>query len=240
GQIVGGGNLLAAGDGDALDHVDQLPNVSWPRVAVDDAHRIGAQPLHRAAALAHEQLQEVIDQHWDVVAALAQRRHLEMNDIEPVEEILAKRALRDQVAEIPVGSRDHPHVDDAAAAVGAHLLQLPGLEKPQQQPLHAQRHLADFVEEHRAVVRELEFPRLVAVGTREAAAYVAEQLRLEERFRQAAAIHGNEALPGARAAGVNAARHHLLADAAFAGNEDLRVGSGDPLDFLAQLDDLTA
>ena len=70
-------------------------------------------------------------------------------------------------------------------AVGADLLQLAGLEEPQQQALHAQRHLADFVEEDRAAVGQFELARLVAVGAGEAALDVAEQLRLEERFGQA-------------------------------------------------------
>ena len=85
-----------------------------------------------------------------------------------------------------------------ADALGADLLDLAGLEEPQQQPLHPQRHLADFVEEDGAVVGHLELAGLVAVGAGEAALHVAEQLRLEQRLGDAGAIDRHERL-GARA-----------------------------------------
>ena len=72
----------------------------------------------------------------------------------------------------------------------------PGLEESQQETLHAQRHLADFVEEDRAHVRGLELARLVAIGAGEAALHMAEQLGLEQRFRQAGAVDRREDVAG--------------------------------------------
>jgi hypothetical protein len=57
------------------------------------------------------------------------------------------------------------------------------------------RHLADLVEEDGAVVGHLELARLVAIGAREAALHVAEQLRLEQRFGQPRAVDGHERAP---------------------------------------------
>ena len=122
-------------------------------------------------------------------------------------------------------------------AVGADLLQLAGLHEAQQQPLHPQGHLADFVEEDGAAVGELELADLVAIGAREGALDVAEQLRFEQRFRKAGAVHGDQLPRGARAAPVDGAGDELLADAALAGDQDLGVGPRDPLDLLDQLDD---
>ena len=133
-----------------------------------------------------------------------------------------------------------PDVDDAAAALGADLLQLAGLEEAEEQALHAQRHLADFVEEDGALVGGLELAGLVAIGAGEAALDVAEELGLEERLGQTGAVDGDEGLVGARAVGVDGARDELLADAALAGDEDLGVGAGDALDLLAQLQHLVA
>ena len=76
--------------------------------------------------------------------------------------------------------------------IGADLLQLAGLEEAQQQALHAQRHLADFVEEQRAAVGHFELALLVAIGAGEAALHVAEELRLEQRLGQAGAVDGHE------------------------------------------------
>ena len=105
--------------------------------------------------------------------------------------------------------------------IGPDGLNLAVLEKPQEQGLHAQAHLADFVQEQRAAVRELELAGLVAVGAGEAALDVPEELGLEERFRQAGAIDCHERRLLARESAVDVARHEVLADAALACDEHL-------------------
>ena len=76
-------------------------------------------------------------------------------------------------------------------------LDLAGFEEAQEQRLHAQAHLADFVEEQRAAVGELQLARLVAVGAREAALDVAEELRFEQRLGQPGAVDRDERSGGA-------------------------------------------
>ena len=76
--------------------------------------------------------------------------------------------------------------------VRADRLDLAVLEEAQQQRLHAQAHLADFVEEQRAAVGQLQLAGLVAVGAGEAALDVAEQLRLEQRLGEAGAVDRDE------------------------------------------------
>ena len=77
-------------------------------------------------------------------------------------------------------------------------LDLARLEESQEQRLHPQAHLADFVEEQRAAVGHLQLAALVAVGAGEAALDVAEQLRLEQRLGEAGAVDRDER-PAARA-----------------------------------------
>ena len=71
-------------------------------------------------------------------------------------------------------------------------------KEPQQQALHPYAHLADFIEEHSAAVRLLQFADLVAVRPRETALDVSEQLRLQERFREAGTVDRHETLLRAR------------------------------------------
>ena len=97
--------------------------------------------------------------------------------------------LRRQIA---VGGGDQPHVDARVRPIGADALNLAGLEEAEQHHLHPHAHLADFVEEHRAVRRHFEQARLVAIRAGEAAADVAEQLRFEQRVGQPGAIDGDE------------------------------------------------
>ncbi len=199
--------------------------------------RLVGDVLDRVAVVPREPRQEEIDQRRDVLAALAQRRHRQVNDVQAVEQILAERPFRDHVAQVAVGRGDDADVDAAHRSIGADLLQLAGLHEPQQQALHAERHLADFVEEDAAAVGHFELALLVAIGAREASLDVPEQLGLEERFRQAGAVDRHHRAICARAALMDGVRHELLADAAFPGDEDLGVRPRDPVDFLRQLDD---
>ena len=128
----------------------------------------------------------------DVLAPLPQRRHDEVDDVDAVEQIFAELSLRDEIAQVAVGRREHANVRRHRNPLGADLLNLAGLEEPQQQPLHPQRHLADFVEEDGAVARHLELAGLVAIGAREAALDVTEQLGFEQRLGNARAVHRHE------------------------------------------------
>jgi hypothetical protein len=91
--------------------------------------------------------------------------------------------------------------------------------------------------EQGAPVGHLELALLVAVGAGEAALHVAEEFGLEQRLGQPGAVDGHERPCGARAVGVHRTRHEFLADAAFARDEDLGVGSRRALDVRAQVGD---
>src|SRR5262249_30865347 len=133
--------------------------------------------------------------------------------------------------EVSVRRRDHPDVAGHLDAVGADALDFSVLEKPEQERLHAQGHLADFVEKDRAVLRLIEPAALVAVRSRKAAAYMPEQLRLEERIRHTRAIDRDEG-PLPAAALVYEPGDDVLADTTFAGDENFRVGARRALDLL--------
>ena len=220
---------------DALDDVLELADVAGPVVLGQQAHRLRRNLARRVAGTTCEMRQKMRRQRGNVLAPLAQRRHRQVNDVEAIEQVLAKRALGDHVAQVAVGRRDDADVDAADDAVGADLLQFAGFQKPEQQALHAQGHLADFVEEHRAPVGELELAELVAVGAGEAALDVTEQLGLEQRFGQAGAVDGDERPLGAGAAVVDSLRHQFLAGAAFSGDQHLGVGPRHALDLGLQI-----
>ena len=115
-------------------------------------------------------------------------------------------------------------LDRLGAADGPHLLLL---QHAQQLDLQAHRHVADLVEQQRAAVRGLEQALVRAVGARERAFDVAEQLGLEQVLGHRAAVDRDERLVLARARAVNRAREQLLAGARFARDQHARVGVRD-------------
>ncbi len=101
-----------------------------------------------------------------VFATLAQGRHADGEDVDAVEQVLAKGAGGDHLLQILVGGGDQPDVGalGARATDGA---KLPLLHHAQQFRLGGQRQVGDFVEEQRTPGGELEHALLVGDGTGE-------------------------------------------------------------------------
>jgi hypothetical protein len=100
---------------------------------------------------------------------------------------------------------------DLAGLERADAVHFPALEHAQQLRLHRRGQLADFVEEQRPLVGELEQARLVVGRAGEGAAHVAEELAFEERLDDRRAVHGDEAAVAPRSDLMQRARHQLLA-----------------------------
>ena len=114
-------------------------------------------------------------------------------------------------------------------AVAADPLDREILDGAQQLGLRRQRQVGHFVQEQRAAVGVLELAAPAAdAGGR--AILDAEQLGLEQRFDKRGAIDGDERAVAAPAQFVDLARDQLLADAAFAFEQDREVGDRDALD----------
>ena len=140
----------------------------------------------------------MLHEQRNVVAPLAQRRQLHRDDVQAVEQILAERALGDHLREIGVRRGDDADVDLDRLRV-ADALELALLQHAQQLGLQRRAHRPDLVEEERALVRLLEPALARADRAGERAAHVTEQLRLEQRLRNRAAVDRDEAVARAAA-----------------------------------------
>ncbi len=146
--------------------------------------RVGGEGGRRPVVVLRVLLQKLIGQCRNVVAALTQRRQRDADDIETEEEVFTKVAVADRRFQITIGGGHHADVD-------AHVLpsteprELAVLEHLEELRLQRRAHLADLVQEHRAVVGELELARLVLDGPGECAALETEELRFEQLSRQA-------------------------------------------------------
>jgi hypothetical protein len=121
---------------------------------------------------------------------------------------------------------------DLDAVVAAQRLDRPFLQHAQQLCLCGLRQLGDFVQEQGAAVRGLE-AALAAVGRAgEGAAFVAEQLRLDQRVGKCGAVDRDEGFAASPAAVVKRVRDQLLAGSALARDDHRRVAVGDGLDAL--------
>ena len=90
--------------------------------------------------------------------ARAQRRDLDLDDADPVVEVLAELPLRDEALEILM-RRAHDANVGAERLPPADALERALLEEAQELALHVVRQIADLVEEERAALRHLDLAR---------------------------------------------------------------------------------
>ena len=131
--------------------------------------------------------------------------------------------------------RDDAHAD-AEAGPAADALEGAVLQHAQETDLRLERELGHLVEEEGAAVRALEPPEPHLARPREASAFVAEELRVDQLGRDGATVDPQHGAARAARARVEHPRDQLLARSRLPLDEDGGVRGRDPLDVL---DDVT-
>jgi len=184
-------------------------------------------PLSTAARQIHA-CQEVAREERDVALALAQRRQVDGDDIQAKQEVLAECPLGTHGRQVLVRGGDHAHIDHLDL-VGAHRTNLSVLQHPQQLGLHGQGHIADLIEEDRALVSDHEVTGAVGDGPGKCPAHVPEELALQQVGRHRGAILGHECPFPAVAPVVDRARRVLLTRAGLPEDQDGHIAGRDLL-----------
>ena len=128
---------------------------------------------HRSRGRRRQRGQEHLDQHRNVLAAIAQRWRRNRNHVEAKVQVFAELALLDLGTQILAGRGDHPQIHfDRLAAADAPKLAL--FDYAQQLGLQIEAEFTEFVEEHRAAAGQVKGPLAGGTGTGECAFLVAE------------------------------------------------------------------
>jgi dipeptidyl aminopeptidase/acylaminoacyl peptidase len=178
------GDLVVLGERDGpLHRVHELAHVARPRVRDELARGIRGDAVHRTLRALGDLAEEFVREHEDVRATLAQRWQRDLDDVEAIVEILTEAPLGDAGLEVAVRGRHDANVDVdlAIAADGPHLALL---QHAQELGLERERHLADLVEEERALLGLDEEAGARVLRVRERATRVPEELALEEVLGQ--------------------------------------------------------
>ena len=211
-----------------MDGVFQLTHVALPAVRGQHSPCIGGDRAQRHPIGGGIFLGEMLRQFEDIGRAFAQGRYLQVDDIEPEQQVLAERAFAHGIAEVAVRGGDDADIDrhrpGAADAIDHALLD--GAQKLRLQP-HV--HLGDFIEQQRAAARLLELADAARHRAGERALFMAEQLGFEQVLGNRGAIDRDER--GARTMGfrMHEAGEHLLAGAGLAGDQHRGIARRDLL-----------
>ena len=138
-----------------LDQIPELADVAGPGRVHQPLERLRRDPPEGALVGPGKLPDEPPDQEGDVAPPLPQRRKIDVEDVEPVVEVVPEFAQGHRVSQRPVGGGDDPHVHlDRLGA--AHPEEGAALQHPEQLDLGGERDLADLVEEDGAAVGQLE------------------------------------------------------------------------------------
>src|SRR3954451_17188829 len=139
------------------------------------------------AGFAAEAREQVFGQLSDVFDAVAKWRQEDLEGVDAIHEIFAEVAGGDHVWQIAMCSANDANIN-IRGAVFTHPANLAAFKHPQEFGLHRFGKLADFVEENCAAIGDFKQSDAVLVGTREGTFAMAEELALDERFRQRTAV----------------------------------------------------
>ncbi|MNH25849.1 hypothetical protein D3C79_858710 [compost metagenome] len=171
----------------------------------------------------------MLDQQLCITRPFTQRWNRDFDGVQPVQQILTEHAGANQLAQIDVVGGDHIDVDrDWHLAADAHNLVL--LQGAQQFALRLQRQAADFIQEQRAILRQLELAyRAILVRPGERTRDIAEQLGLDQLAWNRCARNRHKGLRAPRPRVVNALGEQFLAGTALAVDQHPAGLLGNPL-----------
>src|SRR6185437_9743829 len=195
----------------ALNRILELADIAGPAVAAERVERRQRKSGEIVAAeFAREGAAEMLGQHRNVLAPLAQRRDGDDVEREAVEEVAAEAARFGQGGEIDVGRSNHADID-ALRGVAADALEGAVFDDAQDLLLHRQRGVGDLVEKERAAIGDLEAAQTPAVRAGEGARFMPEELTVEEALGERGAIELDERPVPARRQQGQPRRDQLLA-----------------------------
>src|SRR5258705_2518724 len=236
---VGLEDVAASENEGPLDHVLELADIAGPTIALEDREGFRTDRFHRLAELGGDFPDEVRGQERDIVAALAERRQVDRDDVESIEEVLAKNTVGYRLGHVAIGRGDQPHVDLDVARV-ADAANLPLLNRPQELHLYGLGHLGDFVEEEASAVGGGEQADRVGDRSGEGALYVSEELGLHQGLGNGSAVDRDERPGPPRTLLMDRLRDQLLAGSALARDHHRREPVGGRPDDLEELVPLPA
>ncbi len=171
----GNRQFVTLAEDDSAEHgVFQLADIARPVVARDQRHGFRPDAANGAAFLCRETRQKPPGEIGDIIAALAQGRDGDGEDVEAIVEVFAEAALLHKFDQVLVGGGDDADIDlDGFLATDG--IDLAFLDGAQQLYLCIERQFADLIQEQRAVIGLDEFADVAVHRAGEGAFLVAKE-----------------------------------------------------------------
>ena len=160
---------------------------------------------------------------------------MDRENVQAIVEIATEFAIQHHLFEIAVGGGDQAHVG-LDQLVAAQTFKFLLLQHAQQFGLQFQRHIAYFVKEQRAFIRQFETTNALGAGTGKRAALVTEQVAFQQARRHCRAVHFHHPAVITAAQVMDGAGNQLFAGAGFTEDQHRTVAWGDHLHLLEDVE----
>lgn len=213
------GEAVVVEDERAFDLVGEFADIAGPGVRAECGAALGRQREGRQTVVARDAGGEAFGEGDDVVAAFAQRRDAQAEEIEAMEQVFSEATGCDERAQVGIGG-GHDAAVDGERAVSADAADGVVLDGLQQFGLKRGGQARQLVEEKGAALGGLEQADARLLGVGERTALMSEEFGFGERFGKRGAVDFDERTVGARSAPVEPAREGGLAGACLALDEN--------------------
>ena len=215
-----------AQDSGPFDDVAQLPDVAGPAVTPERFKRLFREAAERAVVAPSKEYQKLLRERNCIIRPFAEWRNLDLDHVEPIEEVFAEPSFLDRILQIHVRRRDETHIGSARRVVADPFV-LPVLDEPQQLRLQGERQVADLVQEERAAVARRDAARVVANRAGERSPDMPEEFAFEQLQREGRTGDDAERLIRAVAPGMDGSCENGLPRPALPAEQDRGVGGRD-------------
>src|SRR5581483_11743272 len=172
-KIVHLDDVVLAEGGRAFDGIFEFAHVAGPIVRAEDFHGLAGDLNGMAGARGDLVFQEMGHKQGNVLAAFAQARQRDGDDVQTVIEVFAERAFLDLLFERLVGGGEDANVDVRGRVV-ANAADLAFLQDAEKTALQHRGHGPDFVEKDRAAIGLVEQTFFISDRTSKGAFTMAE------------------------------------------------------------------
>src|SRR5690606_25415332 len=185
--------FVVAEDHASLHRVAELTDVAWPRIGLEDRHRLRGDPPDPFPRFGCEAFDEMLGERGDVLAPVFEGWKLDGKDMEAEVEIFPEGSFLDLLLQIAVGGADHAHIH-CDFRLSSQPTKFFLFDHPEKLRLELHGEFPHLVEEKGPSMGELEAAEASLLRAGEGPLFMPEDLRFHQRGRDRRAVDGDEGL----------------------------------------------
>src|ERR1700674_5293269 len=220
---IAGNDLFVAQDHVALDQILQLADIPRPVVFAQSGHQFVGDRHSARIIFAVIVGKKIVDQVGNIGSALAQRRHVQVHDVNAIEQIRPKSTAFNLLLQLSIGGANYADLN-FLVLLRPYAAKLAILQQLQQLGLQTQVKFRNLIQKQSSPVGHFDPARFGAVGSRESSLFITKEFTFEQSPGDGWAVYLHPGAGPPWRIGVNHACGDVLTRAALAMDQHRGVG----------------